>query len=208
MGMLLRLPSGLKIAIPPGLPWEDRRSSIIVDSRGAFYPGHATTKLCLSLMDETLCEGRCRSLLDIGCGSGILALTAAFMDVAFIVGLDIDPRAVAASSENAAKNRMNESIHWVAGSAACVRGFFDCIAANLPFAVVMNSLHDFARLLDPNGYLILSGFHDIEFHLVNEELLSVGLEIRKWVSGDQSFYGVPPSGSFTWMAVLATRRQT
>jgi ribosomal protein L11 methyltransferase len=201
--MILRLPSGLRISIFPCFPWETRHPCLVVKSGSAFYPGHVTTKLCLDLMDDLIRPGRCRSLLDVGCGSGILALAAAYLGVPCVVGLDVDPRAVETAKENAGKNLLAENIHWLAGTTASVRGSFDSIAANLPFRVLIDLLPELAGLLKPRGRLIISGFQDIEFHAVKRGLASMGLEIEAHASGDQSFFGVPPSGSFTWMAILA-----
>jgi len=203
--VLLRPSPHLKIAIPPIFFWESARADLKVESRSAFYPGHVTSRLCLTLLEKTLRSCPCRNLLDVGCGSGILALTAARIGVPFTVGLDIDFRAVVLSRVNGTKNGLSDRCHWYAGTVHALQGRFDCIAANLPYFVLMESVNDLERLLAAEGLMILSGFHDIQFYEVKEELLLRGLEIQETTSGDLSFCGVPPSGSFTWMAVSATR---
>lgn len=204
--MLVRLPSGFKIAIPPIFFWESRGADLEVRSRSAFYPSHVTSRLCLQLLDDYLQSTECRALLDIGCGSGVLALTAARKGVPFVAGLDIDLRAVKISRENAMRNGMSDRVHWLAGTVSAVRGRFDCVMANLPYHVICRVMDDIVRLLGPGGSLILSGFHDIQWYAVQPLLASGGLEMENMLSGDLSFCGEPPSGSYTWMAVRALRQ--
>lgn len=203
--MILRLPSGLTISIPPVLPWELRNVALTIRSRSAFYPYHITSRLSLDLLDHCIKTFHIRSLLDVGCGSGILAIAAAAMGVPFVVGLDIDPRAITVSRENAARNRLQVLPHWILGTAASLRAGFECVVANLPFDLLMETAADLKRLLLPEGHLILSGFHDIHFRAVQRNILAEELRIEKWSSGDLSFGEPPPSGSYTWMAVWARR---
>ncbi|GKT07463.1 50S ribosomal protein L11 methyltransferase [Desulforhabdus sp. TSK] len=203
--MILRLPSGLTISIPPVLPWESRSAALTIRSRSAFYPYHITSRLCLALLDHCIKTFHIRSLLDVGCGSGILAIAAAAMGVPFVVGLDIDARAITVSRDNAARNRLQVPPHWILGTVASLRAGFECVAANLPFDLLLETAADLKRLLLPEGHLVLSGFHDIHFHGVQQNILAEELRIEKWSSGDLSFGELPPSGSYTWMAVWARR---
>ncbi len=206
--MILRLPSGLTISIPPVFPWESRKADLTIRNRSAFYPYHITSRLCLEFLDHCIGTFHCRSLLDVGCGSGILAIAAAAMGVPFVVGLDIDARAINASRDNAIKNHLKVNPHWILGTAASIRADFECVVANLPFDILMEAAADLKRLLLPGGRLILSGFHDIQFHCILRNILSEDMRIEKWSSGDLSFADVPPSGSYTWLAVLAQRPLT
>lgn len=201
----MRLPSGLTISIPPVFPWESRKVALTIRSRSAFYPYHITSRLCLDLLDHCIKTFGVRSLLDVGCGSGILAIAAAAMGVPFVVGLDIDPRAIHVSRENTARNRLRAPPHWILGTVASLRAGFECVAANLPLDLLMENAPDLKRLLLPEGHLILSGFHDIHFRAVQRDILAEKLRIEKWSSGDLSFGEPPPSGSYTWMAVWARR---
>lgn len=201
--MLLRLKSGLRIAIPPIFPWESRNADLLkIHSARAFYPDHVTTRLCLDLLDSNITDGACRSLLDVGCGSGILALAAARLGVPLVVGFDIDIKAVRSSIQNAKANGLACNSLWFVGTSDVVTEGFDCVTANLPYHVICDILEDLSRLINSGGRLILSGFQDIHWGPLSRELANLGLSVKHLLSGDRSFYGIPPSGSFTWMAVL------
>ena len=205
--MLLRLSSGSKIAISPFFFWESRDAGLLkIRAASAFHPSHVTTKLCLELLERDLQSFPCRSVLDVGCGSGILALAAARRGVPFVVGLDTDRRAVEISEANAHENHLSESTHWLIGTSTAIRSSFDCILANLPYAILLEVLDDLVRLLNSRGRLILSGFQDIHQYLVAETMAFRNLQVLGTLSGDMTFYGIPPSGSFTWMAVHCGRR--
>ena len=122
--------------------------------------------------------------------------------VPVVVGLDIDPRVARISRENARSNRLDQQSHWFTGTLCAVRRRFDCVVANLPYEVILDVLDQVLECLAPEGRLILSGFQDIEWHAVADRLAHRGKRILDTRSGDLSFYGVPPSGSFTWMGVL------
>jgi len=200
--MILRLRSGLRISIPPVFPWEAAKTDVIIRCKSVFHPFHLTSRLCLGFLDRYIGSVQCRSLLDVGCGSGILAIAAAARGVPLVIGLDIDMRAINASMDNARKNRLVVSPHWILGKVDALRADFDCVVANLPFDILVETAADLKRLLRPGGHLILSGFHDIHFHWVQQNILSEAMHLEEWSSGDVSFNAVPPSGSYTWLAIV------
>lgn len=205
--MRLRLPSGKRILVTPVFFWESPKKALcVVRTAGAFHPAHVTTRMCLDLLEDQLQAHACKTLLDVGCGSGVLALTGAALGVGTSVGLDIDHRAVRLARSNAGNNVLDGRTLWFTGSCAAVRGVFDCVVANLPFEVLMGLLGDLVRLAAESGILILSGFHDIHWYQVMAEFDRLGLETLRELTRDQSFYGIPPSGSFTWKALAARRR--
>jgi ribosomal protein L11 methyltransferase len=95
---------GDRLTVRP--PWEppgDTALDVVIDPGQAFGTGsHATTRLCLELMLEL--EGHERSLVDVGCGSGVLAIVAAKLGFTPVMALDYDRAATAATVENAARN--------------------------------------------------------------------------------------------------------
>lgn len=93
-----------------GPPWEEPDLDalpVVVDPGPAFGTGsHSTTRLCL----ELLLDRPRTSLLDLGCGSGILAIAAAKLGFAPVIAMDVDPDAVAAARENTSKNGVEVAI--------------------------------------------------------------------------------------------------
>jgi hypothetical protein len=77
--------------------------------------------------------------------------------------------------------------------------------ANLPSQILLELLDDLLPLLAGGGKLLLSGFHDIEWHRLQGRLEAEDMAIRQLLSGDLSFAAEPPSGSYTWMAAIAAK---
>jgi ribosomal protein L11 methyltransferase len=115
---------------PAGQPPGDASGVVIkLDPGLAFGTGtHATTALCLEWLDGYGLEGR--QLLDYGCGSGILALAALALGAAGATAFDIDPQALIATRENAAKNALAARLE-VLQDASDIRGPFDVVVANI-----------------------------------------------------------------------------
>jgi len=119
----------------------------------AFGTGsHPTTRLCLRWLDDNIRGGE--SLLDYGCGSGILAIAAAKLGAAEVVGVDIDPQAITASHDNAALNAVNARFCL---PDALAEAQYDMVVAN----ILTNPLKAMAPMLAGRvrrgGQLVLSG---------------------------------------------------
>lgn len=127
--------------------------NLILDPGMAFGTGsHPTTRLCLEWLEKTVTPG-C-SVLDYGCGSGILAIAAARLGAGEVVGVDIDPQAVTAARANAERNQV---VARFEDSAASVRGEYDLVVANIlsnPLRILAPTL---CLLVRPGGSLTLSG---------------------------------------------------
>ncbi len=147
----------------------------------------------------------CRSLVDVGCGSGILALAGLKLGVDLVVGLDISPQAVVTSRANAELNNLSERLLLVRGSTEAVAGRFDLVLANLPMPILADNLAGLFQLCGEGSSLVLSGFQDVDKYLLEEKLGELELTAENWLSEDLTFFAIPPSGSFTWMAALARK---
>ncbi|MCU0586904.1 MAG: 50S ribosomal protein L11 methyltransferase [Syntrophobacteraceae bacterium] len=189
----------------PMLPWERARADLTIQCGGAFHPSHVTTRLCLQILDHCRASLEAAHVLDVGCGTGILTLAAARMGARLCAGADTCGRALATARINGSRNDLEQRVHWIRGSADSVRASFHWVLANLPFHVLWDLLDDLPRALSSPGRLLLSGFHDIDWHHLAVRLKGEGLTIQEIISGDLSFAAEPPSGSYTWMAVLAGR---
>jgi ribosomal protein L11 methyltransferase len=127
--------------------------NLVLDPGMAFGTGsHPTTRLCLEWLERNVTEG-C-TVLDYGCGSGILAIAAARLGAARVAGVDIDPQAVEAARANAERNGVTALF---ADSAEPVAGEYDVVVANIlsnPLRVLAPAICAHVR---PGGRLALSG---------------------------------------------------
>ncbi|HEY5634367.1 MAG TPA: 50S ribosomal protein L11 methyltransferase [Burkholderiaceae bacterium] len=134
----------------------DRPLRIVLDPGLAFGTGsHATTRLCLQWLCEQLVAGE--TVIDYGCGSGILAIAAAKLGASHVLAVDIDPQAVAATAANA---RANEVDVVAANSAQASPRPADVVVANIlsnPLKVLAPLL---SALVKPGGRLVLAGLLD------------------------------------------------
>jgi ribosomal protein L11 methyltransferase len=143
--------------------------------------------------------------VDVGCGSGILALAGLALGVDRAVALDISHQAVVTSRRNAELNRATGRVRLIRGSAEAIAGRFDLVLANLPLPALTETMPELVRLSRDGASVILSGFQDVDRAAVEAAMERLGLTGRTWLSADLTFFELPPSGSFTWMAVLARR---
>lgn len=124
----------------------------------AFGTGtHPSTHLCLQLLTQLAPQYAGTSLLDVGCGSGILSLAALQLGWRQAVGVDIDPQAIPVAIQNATLNGLQTRVHYLQGSWNVVTGQFACITANIYLGPVIEMLQPLTRYLAPGGLLMLSG---------------------------------------------------
>lgn len=150
---------------------------ITIDPGMAFGTAeHETTRGALRLMDRALSPGE--RLLDAGCGSAILAISAARLGAQHVLAVDIDPYACEAARENAVVNGVTDSVRieeatvtpdWLRG-----RGLFDGILANIEAGVLVPLLGTFADELRHGGWIILSGITGDEWLGVSQSAALVG----------------------------------
>lgn len=176
-------------------------AQIIHVNRGeAFPPGHPTTRLSLDLLREALAAASVNSLLDAGCGAGLLGLAAAALKVPQVVGVDIAPAAVHITLENARDNGLAGALQVVRGSTECLKGPFDLVIANLPWEVQMDKVPELHRLAASGGRLILSGYRDNQEDLLLQTYQRLGWFLRRRVIKEFRHPELPPDMSFTWVA--------
>jgi ribosomal protein L11 methyltransferase len=153
---------GSHIAAPPpagAVPIE-------LDAGLAFGSGeHATTQGCLLALDRLAGRRRFRRVLDLGCGSGILAIAAAKLGAARVIAADNDPLAVAVARENATRNRVGHRIRCLTSEGyrnPLLRTFgpYDLILANILADPLCALARECARHLAPGGIVVLSGLLD------------------------------------------------
>ncbi len=167
-------------------PWERAPAgrgdvAVVIDPGRAFGTGHhESTRLCLRALGSQLVPGS--RVLDLGTGSGILAVAAARLGAASVRALDVDPEAVAVARESARRNGVAARVVAAAGSlgrewpwAGSGRGAADLLLANLSRPLLESLAPEIARALRPGGVLVASGYLAREAASVGEVLAASGL---------------------------------
>ncbi len=172
-------------------PWEKKRQgriNIVIDPAMAFGTGHhETTRSCLALIEKYAKRTGKERFLDLGMGTGILAIAASMLGYRTVVGVDTDQLAVDAARKNAKLNKV-EGVEIRSGSIANVNETFDFIAANLTSGVLVLLAQELARHLKPAGIAVLSGILAGQEDEVIKAVTEAGLSLielshdGKWVS--------------------------
>ncbi|MFQ3548667.1 MAG: 50S ribosomal protein L11 methyltransferase [Armatimonadota bacterium] len=168
-----------KILIKPS--WEEYTSQdddivIEIDPGMAFGTGnHPTTQLCLLAMQDIIKGGEI--FLDMGAGSGILSMAAAYLGAEKIYAVEIDPIAVAAMNKNVSEANLEDKIDVILGSKPNeIKTQVDIIIANIIADVIIPMADDFAGVIKNNGILIVSGIINDRADEVSNALASAGFE--------------------------------
>lgn len=178
---------GERLAVVPR--WEEydnaeNRCILKIDPGAAFGTGtHATTSLCLQMLEKYVDAES--NVLDIGCGSGILAIASVLLGANKGFGVDIDAVAVKVAKENAVMNGIAEKIEFVEGNLADkVNGKYNIICANIVADVIIRLLVDVENYLEENGFIILSGIIDTRAQDVLDSIKANGYKVVEEVRLD------------------------
>ena len=173
---------GQRLTIVPSWEEYDNRENRVllhIDPGAAFGTGtHATTSLCLELLQDYIKDGF--KMLDIGCGSGILAIASVLLGADSAVGVDIDAQSVKTARENAEINGVSDRTEFIVGDLAeKVSGRFPVVCANIVADVVIRLLDGAEKYIADGGVLIVSGIIDIRENDVLEAAKKHGYEISQ-----------------------------
>lgn len=173
--------------------WEDYTPAagetvMKIDPGMAFGTGaHETTRLCLKALTKADLAGK--TLLDVGCGSGILSIGGVLLGAESAFGCDIDQLAVEVAKRNAALNGLEERTQYAAGDLlSVVEGKYPIVVANIVADVILTLLKDLASVLLPQGIFIASGIIDDRKEEVLAGIEKAGLTVlsveeeRGWVA--------------------------
>ena len=138
----------------PGYPYE-----LVIDPKMAFGTGHhQTTSMMLQLMTETEFQGK--NVLDMGCGTGILAIMARKLGASTVTAIDYDPVCCASTIENTQLNNEFNIIVLFGSKEIIPNEWFDTILANINRNILLDQIESYAKVLKPGGELYLSGFYE------------------------------------------------
>lgn len=166
-----------------------------------FPIGHPSTRLGLELLTRVCRERPVASLLDVGCGSGILALAGALLGVPVVVGCDLSAAAVRAAQSNARRSQLSQPVWWFQGSTEALRSSFQLIMANLPYAVQLAKRPELVRLAQPQGGLILSGFRDTQEKELTDYYQALGWRLALRLTKERWEPELPEERSYTWVGL-------
>ena len=185
------IPVGRRVYIVPdwmrGEPVPDGRTPLYLNPGLTFGTGaHPTTQLCLELLEEVLQSGD--KVLDLGCGSGILAIAALAMGASWAIGIDIDPKAADVAFENAALNGVGpDRLSVYAGdvlrdnklAARLGAGQNRVVLANIVADVIIPLSAKAGELMAPDGVFLTSGIIDDREDEVRAALEANGFAVVK-----------------------------
>jgi ribosomal protein L11 methyltransferase len=172
---------------------------------------HPTTLFCLQQLARFRRRGAEQSFLDIGCGSGILAIAAAKLGYSPVVALDNDPEAVRASRGNIKRNKVRVVVRRadLTRLPLVPRKRYDVICANLICDLLLKEAERIRNLLKPGGKLVTAGILHREFPEIEKKLQLFNLTLvqskvdKEWKSGQFALVAVLQPGKCNGESAIA-----
>ena len=174
----------IKLHLPSG----DERE-IEINPGWSFGKGnHPTTKLCIKALENLFKNEQIESVLDVGCGSGVLSISAAALGAKQITAVDIDNIIILEADSNIEKNGFLSITEIILGSVEDVAGVFDLVVSNILIRSILAISEELKKRVKYRGTILLSGikneektqainkFSDLGFYLQEE------FEEREWVA--------------------------
>jgi len=166
----------------------DFEYEIVIDPKMAFGTGHhQTTTMMMEWELETDFAGK--SVLDMGCGTGILAILASKMGAEHLVAIDYDPVCYDSTIENSALNKVNNITPLCGSKEAIPNEQYDIILANINRNILLEQMDRYAEVLKPGGRIYFSGFYEEpDLEIITTEAAKYGLKyvahkkMKDWVA--------------------------
>ncbi len=171
------------VIVPSWMTYTPRPGDLLIEIEPgmAFGTGqHPTTALCLRALEQLIRPQM--AVLDLGCGSGVLAIAAARLGAAPVLALDTDPQAVQATRQNAAANGVEALVEvreGTLGQTGVSPDPFDLIVANISGLTIQRLAPAFVRALNPGGVAVASGFLDDAVQGLSRALEESGLSVQQ-----------------------------
>lgn len=187
---------GRLVIVPSWIPYTpaENEAIVIIDPETAFGSGeHGSTRAALVLLERHLRPGDL--MLDLGSGSGILAIAAVRLGAGTAIGIEIDPESIPVAEKNAGRNQVLEQVKFVTADAAIVPllGPADLICSNILRIINEGLLPEIGMALRVGGKAIFSGMQVAEADLFRPALIAAGFSIADEVVDED------------WWAVLGVR---
>ena len=174
---------------PTWEPFEAREGDIVIeiDPGMAFGTGtHPTTRGCLRLIEEVASKGGIETMLDVGTGSGILAIAAARLGVQRTIAIDLDSSAVKVAEENIALNKVEAQVRVAKIKVDIIYVMFHLVVANIIAEELVRLSRQLSDRVLPGGHLILSGIITEKADMVKDAFQGLSLEKElmegEWIS--------------------------
>ncbi|TSJ39564.1 50S ribosomal protein L11 methyltransferase [Mucilaginibacter corticis] len=169
-------------------PRPEFKYEIVIDPKMAFGTGHhQTTAMMLQLMLENDFAGK--EVLDMGCGTGILAIMAAKLGAGRVVAIDYDPVCYDSTIENAQLNHIDNITALCGSKEAIPDEQYDVILANINRNILIDQMSRYAEALKPDGEIYFSGFYETpDLDIITDEARKYGLKYiihkkdKEWVA--------------------------
>lgn len=160
--------------------------NIVIEPKMSFGTGHhETTHLMIEHLLEIDLEGK--KVLDMGCGTGILAIFSEMRGASEVEAIDIDPWCYENSVENAARNSCRKIKVFEGDASLLKEQQFDVVIANINRNILLDDMSSYVRCLKPGGLLLLSGFYGEDMEQIGRKAQELGLKLldekerNRWV---------------------------
>lgn len=162
---------------------------IVIDPKMAFGTGHHSTTLCMMRYILESDDMKGKSVIDMGTGTGILAILSAMQGATDIVGIEIDRDAWQNALDNASYN--NVDINFIHGDASSLKSLSaaDFFFANINRNIILNDLEYYVEYLKPGGFMLLSGFYTEDIPMIEEAAEKYGIK-KLEVKSDKNWVAV------------------
>jgi ribosomal protein L11 methyltransferase len=160
---------------------ENVEFDIIIEPKMSFGTGHhETTSMMISLLLESELKGK--RVLDMGCGTAVLAILAEKSGAAEIIAIDNDEWAYKNSLENIDKNN-SRLTHVMLGDAGLLNyyEYFDMIIANINRNILLADIHIYSQCMKEGSFLLMSGFYKEDIEIINKTALQFNLEMKRYI---------------------------
>ncbi|MDQ3046246.1 MAG: 50S ribosomal protein L11 methyltransferase [Bacteroidota bacterium] len=157
---------------------------VVIEPKMSFGTGHHnTTQLMISKL--MLMNVKDKSLLDMGCGTGVLAIVASMLGANPITAIDIDDWSVENTHENLAKNNINNVLVHKGNAQMLAGKIFHVILANINRNVLLSDMDTYFSCLEKGGHLVLSGFFETDIPELEKTAFGLGLKFEDRAIRDQ-----------------------